>query len=286
MKYTVSFSGGAGSYCAAKRCISKYGKENIELVFCDTKSEDYDLYRFLNDVENIMSIKIIRIADGRDIWQVFRDRKFLGNSRIDPCSEILKRNMMDRYYQEQDKNNSTIVIGYGWDEPHRYERFHAIMSKKGWKTYAPMMDKPFLYKKEMIDEIRKDGIEPPRLYALGATHNNCGGGCVKAGQAHWKWAYYHIPDVFQHWKEKEQQLREYLNKDVSMMRIMENGVMRPLTLAELERKIKTNNNDIDELDFGACSCFSNDSDDVDSKSNDELGIVSIPADGGTEENRG
>ena len=262
MRYSVSFSGGAGSYLAAKRCIQKFGKENVDLVFCDTKSEDADLYRLLDDAEKKLGIPIVRLADGRDIWQTFRDKKYLGNSRIDPCSDELKRKVLDKHRKEHyDQSNTTIVIGYTWDEPHRYERFEKIMSKKGWKTYAPMMEKPFLYKEEMLDEMIADGLRPPRLYALGAKHNNCGGGCVKAGQAHWKWAYHAIPDVFQHWKKKEQEMREYIGKDVSMMIQVINGEKKTLTLAELERRI-IENESIDMFDFGACSCFSNDTDEM------------------------
>ena len=49
MKHVVFFSGGACSYCTAKRVIENVGKENVVLLFTDTKIEDEDLYRFIDE---------------------------------------------------------------------------------------------------------------------------------------------------------------------------------------------------------------------------------------------
>lgn len=100
VKCVANFSGGAGSFVAAQRAIERYGAGNTVLLFCDTKTEDADLYRFLDDCERLLPAKLVRIADGRDIWQVFRDERFLGNSRVDPCSKILKRELADRWIAE------------------------------------------------------------------------------------------------------------------------------------------------------------------------------------------
>lgn len=53
--------------------------------------------------------EFIRLADGRDIWQVFRDVKFLGNTRIDPCSRVLKRELMRKWVDEQPSQESYSV---------------------------------------------------------------------------------------------------------------------------------------------------------------------------------
>lgn len=48
MKHIVLYSGGLGSYFTAKRLIERgIPKEDIVLLFTDTKIEDIDLYRFL-----------------------------------------------------------------------------------------------------------------------------------------------------------------------------------------------------------------------------------------------
>lgn len=87
----VMYGGGLTSYEVARRAIEHYGKESTEIWFADTRTEDEDLYRFNRDVERLLG-KPLRIFDqGMDIWEVFRQQRFLGNSRIDPCSKFLKR---------------------------------------------------------------------------------------------------------------------------------------------------------------------------------------------------
>lgn len=87
----VMYGGGLTSYEVARRAIKHYGKESTEIWFADTRTEDEDLYRFNRDVERLLG-KPLRIFDqGMDIWDVFRQQRFLGNSRIDPCSKYLKR---------------------------------------------------------------------------------------------------------------------------------------------------------------------------------------------------
>lgn len=104
MKYVVSFSGGAGSYCAARRVCMEYGTDKVLLLFADTKMEDADTYRFIDDAQRVLGAELVTIADGRDPWQVFFDERFLGNSRIDPCSKTLKRKLLARWV----KMNSAI----------------------------------------------------------------------------------------------------------------------------------------------------------------------------------
>ena len=47
--HIVSFSGGMGSFAEAYYCVQEFGKENVVLLFCDTLTEDPDLYRFVDD---------------------------------------------------------------------------------------------------------------------------------------------------------------------------------------------------------------------------------------------
>src|SRR5690606_19325527 len=66
-------------------------------VFADTLIEDDDLYRFLKDLERHFQQPLTVLKDGRDPFQVFRDVRFLGNSRVDPCSKILKRELLETF---------------------------------------------------------------------------------------------------------------------------------------------------------------------------------------------
>ena len=97
MKYIISYSGGLGSFAAAKLAVEKYGQKNCCLVFTDTKTEDEALYRFLNETAKALGVELKILADGRDIWGVFNDVRFMGNSRIDPCSRVLKRELFRKW---------------------------------------------------------------------------------------------------------------------------------------------------------------------------------------------
>lgn len=90
-KCVVMYGGGLTSYEASRRAIEIYGKENVEIWFADTKTEDADLYRFNDDVERLLGIKITYFSQGVDIWGIFKQQRMIGNSRIDPCSKYLKR---------------------------------------------------------------------------------------------------------------------------------------------------------------------------------------------------
>lgn len=87
----VMYGGGLTSYEAARRSILTYGRENTEIWFADTRTEDRDLYRFNRDVQRVLGKDIIVFDQGIDIWGVFFEQRALGNSRIDPCSKFLKR---------------------------------------------------------------------------------------------------------------------------------------------------------------------------------------------------
>jgi len=65
MKHVVMFSGGIGSWAAAKLVAKKYGTEDLYLLFTDVKGdaesphigEDEDTYRFLDDAVRSLRIK-------------------------------------------------------------------------------------------------------------------------------------------------------------------------------------------------------------------------------------
>ena len=100
----VMYGGGLTSYEVAKRAIEQYGRSATEIWFADTRTEDEDLYRFNRDVEHLLG-KPLRVFDqGMDIWEVFRQQRFLGNSRIDPCSKYLKRVPLRRALEQEYPN--------------------------------------------------------------------------------------------------------------------------------------------------------------------------------------
>jgi hypothetical protein len=251
MKHVVNLSGGLCSWMAARRVMEQYGNGDMTLLFADVKMEDEDLYRFLNDVERDIGVEIIRIADGRTPWEVFKDERFLGNSRVDPCSRILKRELLDRWHRNNcDVLDTIIHVGLTWDEG-RLERFAARMAP--WKVSAPLCNPPYLTKSDLMYLASQHGIEPPRLNREGFPHNNCGGFCVKAGQAQFALLLRTHPERYAFHEQKERELREYLGKDVSILRDRSNNEVKPLTLEALRLRIECGQR-MDEFDWGGCGC--------------------------------
>lgn len=62
--------------------------------------------------------------------------------------------------------------------------------------------------------LTQTGIKQPLLYDLGFTHNNCSGGCVRAGKKQWKTLYEKLPEVYLERERVEREVREFLGKDV------------------------------------------------------------------------
>jgi len=161
--------------------------------------------------------EITWLVEGRDPWQVFRDQRFLGNSRVDPCSKILKRQMIDGYRKANcDPTTDVFTVGIGPDEAHRYHRLAARMAEGGWVYEAPLIGTmqgelgPFGY-------LSDAGIERPRLYLKGYMHNNCGGFCIKAGHAHYLNRLRQQPERFAYDAMMERNLSKYIGKPVSML---------------------------------------------------------------------
>jgi hypothetical protein len=249
------FSGGLGSWAAAKRVVQQHGAENTILLWCDTMMEDEDLYRFVHEAASNVGAELVRIADGRDPWQVFFDERFLGNSRFDPCSRILKRHLADKWIANRfDPSTCTRYVGIDWSEYHRFERLRDRLQP--WKVLAPLCDPPYLTKKQMADWLSSEGIKLPRLYEMGFDHNNCGGFCIKAGQAHFRRLLETMPERYAYHERKEQDLRDYLNADVSILQDRKNGTNTPITLKVFrERTISDAGSSCDKFDFGGCGCF-------------------------------
>jgi len=250
-KHVVMFSGGAGSWCAAKRVAEKHGTDNLILLFADTMMEDEDLYRFLNQAAENVGGTLTILKEGRDCWQVFFDSKFLGNSRVDPCSRILKREISKKWvFENCDPENTILYVGIDWTEKHRLKNVHR--NWEGWTVEFPMCDRPYLEKSEMLAILEEQGIKPPRLYEMGFPHNNCGGFCIKAGQAHFRLLLEKMPERYAYHEQKEQEIREHLGKDVAILRDRRGGKSRPLTLKELRER---ESSECDMEEWGGCGCF-------------------------------
>lgn len=252
MKHIVMFSGGVGSWAAAKRVQQVDGDELI-LLFADTLMEDEDLYRFLKDAAADVGGTLIKLKEGRDPWQVFKDVRYLGSSRRDPCSRILKRQLLRKWLEANTSpKEATIYLGIDWTEEHRFDKAKAFW--KPWYVEAPMLEPPYRDKLQMLDDLTNARIEIPRLYKMGFSHNNCGGFCIKAGQAHFAKLLKMLPERFRYHEQKEEGLQEYLNTDFTILRRRVGKKSTSFSLRELRERIEANK-PIDLSEWGGCGCF-------------------------------
>lgn len=263
MKHVVMFSGGIGSWAAAKRVAAKHGVDDLTLVFTDTQMEDEDLYRFLRKAAaNVLRREVLGcqqsgpfvwIQDGRTPWQVFEDRRFIGNSRVDPCSEELKRNLFIKWRDANcDPLDTTVYVGIDWTEQHRLDRLQKYVQP--WRYEAPLCEKPYRAKWELFADLKREGINPPRLYSLGFAHNNCGGFCCKAGHSHFRLLLRTMPERYAIHEAHEQRLRA-LGIDGTILATRVGGPKRQLTLKEFRESIEAGQDQYEQDDLAAgCGC--------------------------------
>ncbi len=251
-KHVVMYSGGLTSFATAKQVIKAEGPENVKLLFADVKIEDWDLYRFLGETAGHLGADIEVIADGRNPWEVFRDERFIGNTRADPCSKILKRELMRKWVETRFTPADVIVyLGIDWTETNRQETIRSRWAP--YETRFPLCDPPYMTQKQIMADLEEMFIKVPRLYAMGFPHNNCGGFCVKAGQAQFKLLLETMPERYAWHEQQEENLRTMLGKDVAIMRDRRGGETRPLTMREFRERVKCGSQ-VDLLDWGGCGC--------------------------------
>lgn len=236
---------------AAKLTVDCYTAENCHLLFTDTKTEDEDLYRFLRQTSKALKVQLTSICDGRNIWEVFNDVKFMGNSRIDPCSKILKRELarkfMDTFFSP---NSAILVVGISEDEKHRLKNI-----RENWNPYvveAPLINTPKT-REEILDVLDELKVEPPRLYAMGFPHNNCGGFCVKTGQAQMTMLLNKFPERYR-WHEKQQEKLFAKIGQHGFIRRTVDGTMHYLSLREFREFLESGGRPDLYVESG-CGCF-------------------------------
>lgn len=301
----AKLSGGEGSWLAARTYIDRHAPERFEVLFTDTLIEDQDTYRFLiAGAAHLFGITLppgflpkiadfpawedrplykayvltlaarVRdlmpdfhwIADGRDPFDVYEHERFLGNSRADPCSKILKRNLGDRWLRENcDPAETIVIVGIDDTERARFEGserlstrgLRAQMADAGWRFEAPLIDHPVMpwLIRPIVDGA---GLWQQRLSVWAFSHSNCGGHCCKGGQVHWKLMLGTFPERYAYAERREQELRAVLG-DVSMMtdRRKQPGdtktIKRPLTLTQLRDRVLTAE---EAAEVTRCACMS------------------------------
>jgi hypothetical protein len=253
----IQMSGGIGSWNAGFRVKDQH--QRLTALFCDVgdgnplNGEDADVAAFARAAAADIGADLVWLNDGRSVWDVFRERRWLGNSRIAACSVELKAKPARAWVEANcDPADTTLYVGIDWTER---ERLDGI--RKGWAPWtveAPLCEPPYTDKQQMILSAKLRGLAVPAAYALGFGHANCGGTCVKGGQAAWRRALLTNPERYAWCEDNEEALRADLG-DVSILRDRRDGNTVPLTLREFRLRLSSEPTLFDALDEGACGCI-------------------------------
>jgi hypothetical protein len=288
-------SGGITSWAAARRFRDQNPDAPFLMVFADTFIESECAYRFLicgaADIAGVprpefwdMEIPPLNLAnpeprrvvlkalaaaamaaipglhwiwDGRTPWEVFRDQRFIGNSRVDPCSSILKRVLLLNWWSSRfQPHECQIAVGLDWDEDGRRERI--VERGKPWHFICPLGDRPWMGKQHWIDFAAERGLPRSLAYEQGLAHDNCGGGCVKAGIGHWIQIFHKRPEVYGQWESEEASVQDAIGTKSTMLKCRRGGKSKPLSLHDLRKRIEGDDITVEEKhELGGCACALN-----------------------------
>lgn len=257
--HIVQFSTGAGSAEVAFRVHEQaHPLDSVVLLTANTRVEDPDNWRYaIECVKQMPGVQWIVLTPGRTPMEVGRDERIVPNNRMATCSKLLKRQPLAKWMEEHyEPARSIVYLGFDWTEEHRMAAAEPLWAP--WQVRAPLMEPPYLTKWQIIDAHRERGIEPCRLYLEGFSHANCGGGCVRGGQAQWELLLRTHPDRYAEWEADEEGIRAMLGRDVSILRDRRGGESKPLSLRTFRDRLTADASLFDASEWGSCGCFASD----------------------------
>lgn len=240
VKHIVSVGGGIASTLLLPSILID-GKgipiRDAEFIVAALPNEDKDVWRLTSAVENLFGIKIKRIGHNKSPFDVFFETRFLGNSRIDPCSRVLKREVMRDYMEaNHPPDKSILYVGIGAHEIDRMLSIRKNWGSRGYRVEMPLVDYPMTREQQINACLDAVGFVP-RLYLMGFSHNNCGGACIKAGKKEWARLLYFLPEVYAEWETNEAKFRAEIG-DYTILRRMVKGVNYPVSLTEFREEMQ------------------------------------------------
>lgn len=251
--HIVSFSGGLASAASAVLCRN-FGLD-YEIVFADTLIEHPSTYTFITEVAEALNKKLVWLKDGRDPWDVFVDKRYIGNTRTAHCSVELKTKQVRKWVKEN-YNDGVLILGMYKDEEERLGR-----AKDSW---APIEVKSLLIDYKIYPEDAKKlvsslGVKEPELYKLGFPHNNCGGMCVRAGQSQFATLLRQRPEFYKEQEERQEWAMQQIGDTAKpFIRIMTDRTTEYFTMKQFREKIEQGEVIPKEFEMGGCGCFVDD----------------------------
>lgn len=245
-RVVVGFSGGVSSAWCAGWALRNYPRDEVVLLFHDTKEEHPDTYRFLHEMAAALDMPITERSDGRSVTEVFRDEGFLGNNQNAMCSRILKMDQGDRFFAELVEDGVTHIIkvlGFSANEPARVQRAWARGIQQGYSVRFPMIEEQ-VSKQDTVDYCLALGVKPSAMYCW-ADHANCIG-CVKGGKAYWLAVAENEPEVYAQRVALEAEFGHGILRGGGREHIL----LKDLVQLGLKRKVGSK----EAIDIGPCEC--------------------------------
>jgi hypothetical protein len=245
-RIVVGFSGGVTSAWCAGWALRTFPREEVVLLFHDTKEEHPDTYRFLHEMAAALNMPITDRSDGRSVTEVFRDEGFLGNNQNAMCSRILKAEQGDRYFAELASEGITDrvkVFGYSAKEWQRIQRATRRAEAYGYSIRCPVAEAD-VTKQECADWCLSMGVRPSAQYE-DFEHANCEG-CVKGGLAYWMKVREKRPHIFAQ--------RSALEHEFGDNSILRGGGREHYLLRDLPAATKRDVPRREKIDIGPCEC--------------------------------
>lgn len=244
-RYVVGFSGGVTSAWCAGWALQNFPREEVVLLFHDTKEEHPDTYRFLHEMAAALGLPITERSDGRSVSDVFEDEGFLGNNQNAMCSRILKMAQGDRYFDElRAAGHEPIkILGFSPRERERIQRATMRAESHGYGLRLPIVETGTT-KQECADWCSCTmGVQPSAMYEH-FDHANCEG-CVKGGMAYWMKIREVAPAVFARRMAQEAEFGHG---------ILRGGDREHYLLKDLPAATKRKVSPREKIDIGPCEC--------------------------------
>lgn len=221
--------------------MRNYPRDEVVLLFHDTKEEDVDTYRFNVEMAARLDLPITERSDGRSVSELFEDEGAIANNRMAFCSRILKADQSKKYIQELRRSGVDEiikVIGFSAHEWQRVQRATAHAESDGIVVRFPLIEDG-VTKQQCADWCLSMGVRPSSMYQW-SEHANCVG-CVRGGKAYWLKVKENRPDVFEARSEQERRFGHTILKDISLPQLAVTGLKRKVSQREA-------------IDIGACEC--------------------------------
>lgn len=241
-RVVVGFSGGVTSAWCAGWALRNFPKEEVVLLFHDTKEEHADTYRFLREMAAKLDHPITERSDGRSVTEVVYDEGMIPNNQAPLCSRILKIEPGNKYIAElraQGYRDIIKVFGFSAMEPERMQKQAALGWAMGFTARFPMVEEGKT-KQDAADWcLCEMGVKPSEMYEW-SDHANCPG-CFRGGKAYWLKVNEKMPAVFEQRNALEKEFGHTISGRYSLEQIRTEGLKHKVNRKE-------------SIQIGACAC--------------------------------